>query len=817
MEVLTASAMPLAFPPNGINGQHFVDEFAELEKIVRLRDAIYSDKHPRFKPLCHKVQNLTPASPQPVLVENARPAPPSSPRAQRPTPTPAKHAVGRGQNIDTQISGVLLTKSDVLIKAEINLKRDRIERELKQLLENKAIEDRMRFEGRGRESNDELDVESILAKAQALVADTSAAPLSRAAGFPRRKNRSFDDTNSELSIEQSQYDENQSRILEKDSDTGEQNSGGPDVMDIDQINSKPVGAKSKDGIQVSQIKEKVLNIRSGRTGSSQTTLDNRKAGSPQQATNRAIAFTDPSRYLPPSLDGPEAPILVRSASIRERPPPGSPLQPQRHSVARTDEPVAPQPVRPVPAVDRLAAQDMMVIDLREEESEQGFREISHIESRRSPVVKAEPRSPPSSVAGTIRRSASPDRRTTRMEAHQLRRSYLENPDIYHYPHPISSAHVHPAYDPYYRPHYTYPPPPPLEFTRPYARVYSPGGYPIYDEYSRIYHPPPHVVPILPPHVSHSLPQPLPPVRQPSRALERRPLSPEIPYRRRGSRSLSPQRVLEDSVAIRAPVERAVSRAPSLAPSTHREFCERHVLPPPPLPGHYDPYVEGYSPRYYAPYLPSERTVYYGEREYYARRPPIHYLAELPLPPSPREIRDGSVAPRGVVIAGYRDRDYIYPPLPPPVMGPPPRPYPPVEYREYRREVLPREIEEGRARSMRPEGLRGREEEYVRAVSLRPERNGAYAPPPSQTAAIYRSLSVRPETSRAVYRIDERGHPRTGNETVGRDFRDREYAPSREHRGGDIELETQPTERRYSVARGEERGRDPVLGYLDERR
>ena len=852
LEVMAVSMMHLPFPSNGVHGQAVVDEFAELEKIIKLRDAIYADKHPRFKPphstnpaFSQKAHNSTTTSPSIVVTENTRPFIPPSPRVPRPINTSGKTATVRVQSLaDPQINDVLLAKSDVLIKAENNLKRDRIERELKQQLENRMLEDRMKPDEMSREAHpNDLDVASIIAQAQSLV-NGLVIHEPNTPGYPSRKKKSPDGINSDaVSVDQLQYEDSSPTNVDKETDNGDQSPMDHDMMEIDRTGPPLVSTTLGNSSEVD--KKKVLNTWSG-PASTPNIPANRRPHTPQEpGTQKARADIVRSRY-PLSPKGPalfdredSAPTAMHYTSFREEATLRSPMQAPRYSATRTEEPVAPQPVRAAANVTRLAAQDL-IIDLRDDEVEERPREPVHQESRHSPFIKPEPGTRQPSVVRTARRSASP---AVRVERYSGRRSYYEYPELprYPYPQPIPAGHALPAYDPYYRGPYAYPPPPPPppEYsTRSYGGVYS--RHSIYDDYGRLYHnPPSHVIPIHPrplPVIPH--PRSPEPLRHSSRAPERRPISPEIHRRRHSSRSLSPGRTLEDTSAIRPIVERAASRAQSLAPVSHRDYYERHVHPVHLPLGHYvDPY-----PGYYAPYPTSERTIYYDEGRYYAAQPrplpaPPHYLAELPPPPLPREFRDGSVAPRGVASASYRERDYFYSPLSP--MAPPPRPHVAVDYREYRE--LPRDGHGGRATSVRPETVRVREEELLRSVSVRPELShhvpiSGYAPPPPPPPlppvyppppTIYRTMSARPEPIREVYRGEERPYIRGANELAGRerdvDVQPRERAVDREaeelRRYREIEEHRKyrdgEEQRRYSITRGEEHGRAPAV-YHDRR-
>lgn len=846
MEVMTPSTLPLPFPPNGLHGQNMttVDEFAELEKIVKLRDIIYGDKHPRFKPphstnptFFQKIQNSTNSSPSTVVTENTRTYVPPSPRVPRPIITTGKSTSVKSQSlVDPQISDVLLAKSDVLIKAENNLKRDRIERELKQQLENKINEDRLGSDGRFKDvDGQDLDVEDILARAQALVSDFGAESntLSR---FPFRKKRSLDDATSDnASVNQLQYEDKSFTNLDKETEHGEQSSVDHDMMEIDRTGPNAVRMSLGNGGVITQEKEKALNAWSNPNSTLSRPAGNGRPGTPQMQHIPRVGMNADRERLPPSPKeiitplnrGNDTLALARQADVREGATPRSPMQVPRYSAIRTEEPVAPQPVRAATAVTRLAAQDL-IIDLRDDEVERP-REAAYLESRRSPLIKYEPGTRPQSVVGLSRPSVSPNRHAIRVEKHPS--SLYEYPEAprYHYPHFLPPTHVHPAYELYYRTQYAYPPPPPpppiSEYgSRSYGGGYPSPRYPIYEDYNRLYHRLlPHVIPVHPTPPQPRSPEPL---RHSSRALERRPISPEIHRRRHSSRSISPGRALEGALVVRPIVERSVSQAPSLLSSAHRDYYERQHAPPPP--GHF---VDPYHPAYYVPYPPPpERPVYYDERAYYAApprplRPSPHFLAELP-PPPPREIREGSVIPRGLVVASYRDRDYYYPPSSP--MAPPPRPYAAFDYREYREP--PRDVvQESLSRSLRPDGIGMREGDLTRSLSLRPEsiRNAYPVPgnPPSVSSVSYRAMSTRPETTREAYRVEERPYMRGANNVASRDgdnesqSRDRvarDAEDARRYREAEDQRRYRDLEESRQYARVEERSRNPPASYHEQR-
>jgi len=129
------------------------DVEAQYEKILRLHDDIFADKHPKLKPLKQVSSVSKPSLPTPSLVNGVpKPAPKVSTPAQngatRACPSqgaasaPKSSAVKSTQKAVSGSSGIdpiFLKKSDVLVRAEIQQKRQRIERVLdEQLIQKRA-------------------------------------------------------------------------------------------------------------------------------------------------------------------------------------------------------------------------------------------------------------------------------------------------------------------------------------------------------------------------------------------------------------------------------------------------------------------------------------------------------------------------------------------------------------------------------------------------------------------------------------------------------------------------------------------------------
>jgi hypothetical protein len=180
------------FNGNGVVPAEVQREADFLKNLLQVRDEVFAGKHPRIRlpakvldqvaprppqtaPLARPTTNGTPngASPSQLFPARAESSlqhfpPPSgfaSPAAHGSRPFSAKSA-------SSGIDPVLLTKSDHLIRAELQLKRQQLERALKDQLDKK---------GRAHDEEREvLDVENLLAEAQRLVKPISGLRVSAA-------------------------------------------------------------------------------------------------------------------------------------------------------------------------------------------------------------------------------------------------------------------------------------------------------------------------------------------------------------------------------------------------------------------------------------------------------------------------------------------------------------------------------------------------------------------------------------------------------------------------------------------------------------
>lgn len=165
--------------------------FQQYETIVRFSDAVFSGKHPRIKPpssiaptqnsihprakpaAAAVVEAIGFSSDQRVPLTNGQSsdliASPSHAPAPNSTSTVSK-PFGSG---NTKINPILLEKSDDLIKAEIQLQRQRLERSLKEELEQRRAAARNTAQG---EPDVDFDLSDVLSKALTLVQASAAAP-----------------------------------------------------------------------------------------------------------------------------------------------------------------------------------------------------------------------------------------------------------------------------------------------------------------------------------------------------------------------------------------------------------------------------------------------------------------------------------------------------------------------------------------------------------------------------------------------------------------------------------------------------------------
>ncbi|KAL9115257.1 MAG: hypothetical protein Q9227_001051 [Pyrenula ochraceoflavens] len=172
-------------PANGVSPHPpTFDEAAEYEKILRICHQISTGAHPRLKlpsQLARVVPSQLSAQPQPKIPPTvngtSRPSlpglQPNSPSENDPAlkpPTKSKPISSQfmqAKNIPAELDPIFLQKSDHLIQAETKLQRDRLDKQLREQLDQKRTW--ARHHTSPEEAKPDFDIDEILAKALDLV------------------------------------------------------------------------------------------------------------------------------------------------------------------------------------------------------------------------------------------------------------------------------------------------------------------------------------------------------------------------------------------------------------------------------------------------------------------------------------------------------------------------------------------------------------------------------------------------------------------------------------------------------------------------
>jgi hypothetical protein len=166
-----------AVPPPFLNGASAVSsadtrEAEFYQKILQIRDEVLASRHPRIHLPQKVIEQVAPHLPRHALparpTTNGTPNVASSQNSIPPPTKPTGYASPTQRSFPAKptssgIDPVLLTKSDHLIKAELQLKRQQIERQLKDQVDKK---------GRGNDADDReahINVEECLAQAHSRV------------------------------------------------------------------------------------------------------------------------------------------------------------------------------------------------------------------------------------------------------------------------------------------------------------------------------------------------------------------------------------------------------------------------------------------------------------------------------------------------------------------------------------------------------------------------------------------------------------------------------------------------------------------------
>ncbi|KAL1884539.1 hypothetical protein Plec18167_002129 [Paecilomyces lecythidis] len=176
-----------------------LDEVQEYEKILRISDQIFSGAHPRLKVPQQFVRKVTPRNPQtpPVTqpqvtaVEPSKtttaqsktelPLPSSTRPANLQATTPLNGSAAASSTTTpsrivpkptSEIDPIFLTKSDDLVRAEMQLQRQRVERVLRDQLEQRRVE--ARKQASFQDGKPDFDVSGVLSKALEIVKPVAA-------------------------------------------------------------------------------------------------------------------------------------------------------------------------------------------------------------------------------------------------------------------------------------------------------------------------------------------------------------------------------------------------------------------------------------------------------------------------------------------------------------------------------------------------------------------------------------------------------------------------------------------------------------------
>ncbi|TGZ77252.1 hypothetical protein EX30DRAFT_398669 [Ascodesmis nigricans] len=663
----------------------------ELQKVIDFRDFIRSGKHPRFKPPPDVTNTIDRPKP-PASAPTGLTAPEKAKLPARPPP-PAVPSAKKEQKIED----VLLMKSEVLMRAEEKMKRNRLEKELGNQIAQKKHYQQLSLQVQDGYAlpDEEVDLDDALEKAGVVMRPIERpedpVSISKLVGFY-----------GEMKEEERRQDAYQDDDLQN-------------VRGLQESHNAPPPSSA-----TSQIPSRVPSRASDRK------REYEKA--PAQPRDPRVPASDSLRRA--AMDGASSQTADQPRYVA--------------TASGVRSPAAPQPIRPA-NMARVESQDHLVeLDAA---SVEGYPYTAPTSRGRSPTlgrsgrnspqafIKPEPMSP-YRKEWPARQPPSP-----RMEAYRVPPPSLPAPVPRPYDYepefapPAPPPRYPPTYDGYGYREASYPPP--TDYRRPYppygapppTAAYYPPPPATYEEYERHGSRPPHVMPRRSPSPAQPHPPP-PPSKRP----------------RRNSRSLSPGR-RPRATPVRSPTpserlerrsDRGFSRPPPpLEPSRRDERPVYDRAPP--------PRVDPYAPPEYPPHPPPPRPYYDGRDPYYPAPPPPRYMEEHLVSPRP----ESAMIPRENDFRSYRDREPYprallppagYPPLPPhppmlsarpdyrapsrAMMAPPPLP-PPAEIPEY----PPRDYY---GRPVHPHNPA----DYVRGASVRPPDERAYLPP--------REASVRPD-------------------------------------------------------------------------
>ncbi|KAJ5776616.1 uncharacterized protein N7511_001627 [Penicillium nucicola] len=188
---LTAGPMAISAPLPG-------DALREYEKILTISDEIFSGSHPRLKVPQHLVRKPASRNGQnaPVRPQLPKPAPPRSivekvPPLETNQPYNSSHTTPAALSAappsarlaskpTSEIDPIFLTKSDDLVRAELQLQRQRVERQLRDQVELRRMETKQKTAVQ--DTKPEFDVSEVFKQALEVVKPVSLCDSSEASG-----------------------------------------------------------------------------------------------------------------------------------------------------------------------------------------------------------------------------------------------------------------------------------------------------------------------------------------------------------------------------------------------------------------------------------------------------------------------------------------------------------------------------------------------------------------------------------------------------------------------------------------------------------
>lgn len=199
---LTMAAHGATQPPASTTGLPIGEEVQEYEKILRISDEIFSGTHPKLKvpqQFVRKAASRNPPNPPSTQAQVAKTSALGGSPTERPSRgTPSAAPVPTTTTVDgmcdvaattpsknrtvpkptSEIDPIFLTKSDDLVRAELQLQRQRVERILREQLEQKRLESRQK--AAVQDAKPDFDVSDVLNQALELVKPASVNDISGA-------------------------------------------------------------------------------------------------------------------------------------------------------------------------------------------------------------------------------------------------------------------------------------------------------------------------------------------------------------------------------------------------------------------------------------------------------------------------------------------------------------------------------------------------------------------------------------------------------------------------------------------------------------